>query len=53
VGLQHVAFYWHGMILLIKVAMLQDVRHAEGLKGELCQHSQSIFRNVSVSIHIC
>jgi len=53
VGLQHFAFYWHGMVLLMEVAMLQDVRHSEGLVSELCQHSQSVFSNVSVSIHIC
>jgi hypothetical protein len=33
--------------------MLQDVRHSEGLKSELCQRSQSVFSNVSFSIHIC
>ena len=52
-GLQHFAFYWRDMVLLRQVAVLQDVCHSGGLMSELCQHSQSVFRNVSVSIHIC
>ncbi len=52
-GLQHFAFQWPDMVLLREVAVLQDVCHSGGLMSELCQHSQSVFRNVSVSIHIC